>query len=333
MNDVLSNIGYKNADWSWISERVIRVQDQDGPVALKQWQRSAEEREHFLHHLRYAERAGMQGIIPLKPVRGDTPMFESARHVYYFEPWIEEPTVTSSREKELKLLAVLAGNHKISEDEEEMQEEEWFAYKQEVQHTWHQEQLMMNRLADQCEQSRFLSPFELTFLQGYPFFENMFKDMRQGFQTWARQVQEKGVRRFAFCHGFPTLDHGLISADGNAYFTNWETSGPGHLAFDLACFYRDLSRRQPFHALDSKRLYETYEAYGPSWSEADTGLLKALMLTPRPILDFADTYAREPYRYAEHQWTAMLAAKVSHLRYLRQMIQWKEKQEAAMKGS
>ncbi|QQK77123.1 phosphotransferase [Salicibibacter cibarius] len=337
MNDVIEEllikVGLQNAHWDLQSERVVRIETQDGLFALKRWERTPQEREHFLHHLRYAERAGMKGIIPLTNRRGDMSMFETNRHYFYLEPWIEEQPLMSPPPKELRLLTILALNHKISEDEEDMTEDELSTYKNEVQQGWQQDQLLMNQLADQFEHSRFMSPFELTFLNGYPFYDMMFGEMKKGFQKWTRQVKEREGYRFAFCHGRPSLEHGLIAADGNAWFTNWETSGPGHPAYDLAYFYQDLARHEPFDPLESKQLFGTYEAYGPSWGEADTGLLKALMLTPAPILTFARAYATDPLRYAEHQWTAMLESKLSSLRYLLQMMQWKEKQEAAMQGS
>ncbi|MBB6448339.1 spore coat protein YsxE [Geomicrobium halophilum] len=330
---LLDKINLQGADWTWISERVLKAEAPTGPIAIKRWQRTDTDRENFLHHLRYAERAGIQGVIPLmQRAKGDLPVFEVDEQVYYLEPWIEDEPIPSPPPKELRLLTILASNHKTSESEEKLSEEEVKNYKQEVEQLRQQDQLMMERITDQFEQSRFLSPFELTFLNGYPFLNQLFKEARKGFQKWARQIQEKESYRFVFCHGQPTLEHGLIEADGNAWFTNWETSGPGPPAYDLAYFYRDLSRKQPFHPLDGKKLYGTYEAYGPSWSEADTGLLKALTLTPTPILEFAESYRTTPRKFAEHQWTAMLQSKLSSLRYLHQMIQWKETQETSMKG-
>lgn len=337
MNDVIEELlnkaGLQHATWTWVSERVVKIETRDGPYALKRWERTPQEREHFLHHLRYAERAGMKGIIPLTNTRGDMSMFETDRHYFYLEPWMEKQPLRSPPSEELRLLTILALNHKISEDEEGMTEEDLSTYKNEVQRGWQQEILLMNRLAAQFEQSRFISPFELTFLNGCPFYEMMFAEMKKGFQRWSRQVKEKEGYRFAFCHGRPSLEHGFIAADGNAWFTNWETSGPGHPAYDLAYFYQDLAQRYPFVPLEGKQLFGTYEAHGPAWGEADTGLLKALTLTPAPILMFAQSYATDPLRYAEHQWTAMLESKLSSLRYLQQMMLWKEKQEAAMHGS
>ncbi|MFB4158271.1 hypothetical protein ACE1TF_00195 [Geomicrobium sp. JSM 1781026] len=322
------------SDWQWVSDRVIKVDHPDGPMAMKRWDRTPGERDTFLQHLRYGERSGIQGIIPLMTsTRGDFPVFEAEGYDYYLEPWVEEQTLTSPPSKELRLLSVLAANHKISENEQTIEEGALEEYEQEVDFIWNQQRLHMEQLADQLEQSRFISPFTMTYLHAGPFLERMFQSGKSGFQNWARHVKEKETYRFVFCHGKPSIAHGLIAADGNAWWTNWEASGPNHPAYDLAYFYQDIARNQPFHALDYQAIVGTYEAYGPLWGEADTSLLKALMLTPTPIIDFVEQYRANPQSYAEHQWTAMLELRLNALRYGAELVKWKEDQEAAMRQS
>ncbi|MBM7631676.1 hypothetical protein [Geomicrobium sediminis] len=333
-SEAVRAIANDKSDWSWVSERVIKVDHPEGPMAMKRWQRTVSERDTFLHHLRYGERAGIQGIIPLMTgTRGDFPIFEHEGADYYLEPWVEEQLLTSPPSKELRLLAILAANHKLSENEQVIEEEAMTEYAQEVDLLWNQQRLTMEQMADQMEQVRFLSPFTMTFLHAGPFLERMFQAGRTGFQQWVRHVKDQGSYRFVFCHGQPSLEHGIIASDGNAWWTNWEESGPNHMAYDLAYFYQDIARNQPFHALDQQAIFGTYEAYGPVWREADTSLLKALMLTPTPVIEFVELYRTNPNRYAEHQWTAMLEVKLNTLRYLSEMVRFKEDQEAAMRQS
>ncbi|GIN11598.1 spore coat protein YsxE [Shouchella clausii] len=278
-----------------VGQKLIRVETDQGMFALKETDIDRMRADEFVHAIRKLTKLRFKQFIPVLPTKfGEYTLFAGDKS-YYLMPWVNEVEYHSRISIEEAIADHLGVIHRLTVKTQPAVKELLDGSCERLLARWDRHFLEMSRFADQAEQNRYISPFELTFLTHYGLLEQLAEGARNQLEKWYEATLEKSSYRSVLTHGRLSRHHAMATETNELLLFNFEQASLDTPARDLASFCR---RSFPYALWEDDEVFrwlQRYEQHLPLL-DSEKHLLCAYLLYPDPIY-----YAVGDYRHGGNE--------------------------------
>ncbi len=223
--------------------KVHKVYSNKGTLAIKEIE--TKKGVDFVRNIHYLYQRGYNNIVPIFPTQDGRYAVWSNDRLYYIMPWLANEEKENRVEKNQMLFRELARMHTLSSKEVEINKEERNEHYEMLTSRWEKEQQFLEEYVEQCENSEYMSPFQLYFCMYYNELTQALKYSQRKFNEWYEESKENEKVRTVIIHGKLSNEHYLFDERGKGYMHNFEGSKVAAPFHDLLPFLTRTLKNYP----------------------------------------------------------------------------------------
>lgn len=254
----------------------------------------------FIRHIQSLYQKGYNRIVPIFPTVDGRYAVLHENELYYLMPWMLNEESEQSNQRHHQLFRELARLHTLSASEIKITKEDRSEHYEKTLQEWEKEKDFLDGFLDICEQSEYMSPFELMFVLSYQDISQALNFSIQRLKDWYEKSKDNEKVRIVTVHGKISTDHFLYDERGYGYFSNFELARQGSLLHDLLPFLSRTMKSYPKRSEECIEWIYTYLKYFPL-NEEELLLFQGYFAHPGAVIRSAEKYYKSTNKRHERK--------------------------------